>query len=295
MESNTSQFNPHMSLIELEIFKKSVYGLFIAAVIVYVTIVSNSHLTFQFDFDGINRAVEIFKVPLSILALIIPLVALIASNHRSEQSREQMRLASSQNNFANHFKHLEEFEKYNTKYFLHLTERYSSKEDFTHIIPTHYRELYKAIYPNSAMGNLSVSTSFIGKFDHFIINALNSIDKIQTLNAVDKNDELNLFFGYINEFILNAYIFLSEDALNAHLLTFFEKDNKVEEFADIALNAIRAITLAVDQVLRFDLDYSNSELVFDILQMNTSRAARLDFNRRLGHNPISIRERIKNS
>jgi hypothetical protein len=56
-----------------------------------------------------NYFVVAFKVPLGVLALIIPIGAVYAANHRSAISIEQMRLSNEQNKFSNYYKHKEEF------------------------------------------------------------------------------------------------------------------------------------------------------------------------------------------
>ncbi|GEM_PF-2482534 len=67
------------------------------------------NLTFCRSSDCFNYFVIVFKVPLGILALIIPIGAVYAANHRSAISIEQMRLSREQNKFSNYYKHKEEF------------------------------------------------------------------------------------------------------------------------------------------------------------------------------------------
>lgn len=53
-----------------------------------------------------------FRLPLLILALVFPLVALASANHRSDQTAENLEAQRGQNIFANYYKHLEEFERH---------------------------------------------------------------------------------------------------------------------------------------------------------------------------------------
>lgn len=66
----------------------------------------------DFSLAGIYFAYEKFKIFLSIAALVFPCVALVASNHRSKQTLEQIKITNAQNTFSNFFKHREEFMKY---------------------------------------------------------------------------------------------------------------------------------------------------------------------------------------
>lgn len=68
--------------------------------------------------DCFNYAFELFKVPLALLALIFPAVALVASHHRSVQTaaqidrtEKQTALTEAKNNFENYIKHKELFDK----------------------------------------------------------------------------------------------------------------------------------------------------------------------------------------
>lgn len=165
-------FNPEKSLISLGIFKATVLAHIIAAAILSLVIAYNSELSPSFSYEGVNFFVEAFRVPLAILALIIPMVALLASNHRSEQTIKQIKSATSQNTFSNHYKHLEEFEKYCNSLF---------EGNLSIIKPRH---LHSKIYRDSKNGNYSVSHLFLENLDTHINSCLNCFRKMQN---TDKN------------------------------------------------------------------------------------------------------------
>lgn len=84
----------------------------------------------------------IFQLPLGVLGLSIPFVAMTAAIHRSNQTADQIAAQREQNNFANHFKHLEEFKK-------------SINESSVNV--SYWRSiehLHKLIYPNTLQGDL---------------------------------------------------------------------------------------------------------------------------------------------
>lgn len=66
----------------------------------------------DFTLAGVVFAYEKFKLFLSVAALVFPSVALVASNHRSKQTLEQIKITNAQNIFSNFFKHREEFMKH---------------------------------------------------------------------------------------------------------------------------------------------------------------------------------------
>lgn len=66
----------------------------------------------DFTLAGVVFAYEKFKLFLSVAALVFPSVALVASNHRSKQTVEQIKITHTQNIFSNYIKHREEFMKY---------------------------------------------------------------------------------------------------------------------------------------------------------------------------------------
>jgi hypothetical protein len=54
-------------------------------------------LIIQLDYKGLNNLWYIFKVPIAVFSLSIPWVAIVASNHRSVQSKEQIKTSMQHN------------------------------------------------------------------------------------------------------------------------------------------------------------------------------------------------------
>jgi|TARA_R100000655_G_scaffold1316_14_gene5107 hypothetical protein len=95
--------------------------------------------------ERINKLLVFYKVPIGIMALLIPLLASLNSAHRSEQTRVQIETANSQNLFQNHFKHIEEFEKY-----------IKTHIPFADIL-IGVRQIYNKLFPGSRDGNFETS------------------------------------------------------------------------------------------------------------------------------------------
>lgn len=91
--------------------------------------------------DDINNLLKTFQIPLGLLSLAIPFVAVTAALHRSAQTAKQIEAQQSQNNFINHFKHLEEFKKSMGS---QVPIGWESIESFHH-----------TMYPNTANGDFT--------------------------------------------------------------------------------------------------------------------------------------------
>lgn len=147
---NIFKIDPLKSFIELPILWLMVTILFSIAIIIAFIIYSNSNIDYRLDYIGINSLVEIFKIPLSILAIIITFIAILATTHRSVQTREQILTTTKQNSFSNYYKHIDEFEKY-------ITTSIPNKTTHFH----NFRFTYKYLFPNSFEGDYSTNKEFL--------------------------------------------------------------------------------------------------------------------------------------
>jgi hypothetical protein len=112
------------------------------------TTISFLSLVFLFDQGhvtdsnlSITSILEDFKLQIALLSTSIPLAALFAAVHRSQQTAIQIEVQQEQNNFINHFKHLEEFKK-------------AFKGDKLPFPWKSSEELHLDIYPNTKSGDL---------------------------------------------------------------------------------------------------------------------------------------------
>lgn len=104
--------NPRRSLFRqllLWLWVLPIGGIAIAAAAV---IFIDSNVGIDFSKRGFDTFVDLYQFPLGVLAILVPVVALIASNHRSLQSAAQIELSAAQSNFSNYFQHRSEFTKY---------------------------------------------------------------------------------------------------------------------------------------------------------------------------------------
>lgn len=137
-------FDPHTSFLSLRVVWVTVGTLLFMSIASASVIICNSELTVDFSFNGFNQFISIFRFPLGIAALIIPMVALLAANHRSEQTKEQIRVTNAQNVFSNYYKHIEEFIKY-------LSDGVGKSFDL--------RFVHSNVYPDASLGDYSISSN----------------------------------------------------------------------------------------------------------------------------------------
>lgn len=104
-------FDPNQSFLRLPAFWGPVLVISLIAGVTYLKVIADQDLVFNPAGD-IDQWYRWFQVPIWIFATLIPIVGLFNANHKSEQTKESMRLTGDQNRFANYYKHIEEFEKY---------------------------------------------------------------------------------------------------------------------------------------------------------------------------------------
>lgn len=181
-------FSPNKSLFELPIIWWCGGIPLALAFVSFATIsVSLSEVGFSFNSDGFNNFASYFKVPAAFAAIGFTLIGICAANHRSEQSRAQIIVSTSQNRFTNHYKHAEEFEKYCKAYHEELEShieaqraRYKKSSvslSQTLMMPAHfkrigYRSIHERIYPESRHGSFEISSKYKMKMEEIIDEVL---------------------------------------------------------------------------------------------------------------------------
>ncbi|WP_416638280.1 hypothetical protein [Pseudomonas sp. OHS18] len=175
-----NHFDPNTSFIDLPILRKTIYFSLTAAGIISGVIFYFSELTPNLSFEGFNQAITVFKAPLGILGVTIPFIALLAANHRSEQTKEQMRLASENNNFSNYFKHADEFEQF--------VEKHHKKESIEIISA---RSFHKLSFPEARNGNYIAAKEITLRTKNTISLAAKGVKEInehrKTLNSLESS------------------------------------------------------------------------------------------------------------
>lgn len=146
---NWLSFDPRKSLLRLPVLWLVIIIMLASSATIAALIIKNTEITWGLDYKSINNYLSVFKIPLSITALIIPIVALLAANHRSEQTKLHILTTEQQNLFANYYKHIEEFTNY-TK------EHFSDK-----IVFLNRRRLHELLFPNARFGDYHIDRTVL--------------------------------------------------------------------------------------------------------------------------------------
>ncbi|MGI2259904.1 hypothetical protein [Shewanella sp. GXUN23E] len=250
------RFDPQKSLIELKVLWL-VVGVFISfATIVALIIGINSQITPDYSYAGFNHALVVFRVPLAILALIIPIVALLAANHRSERTKEQIRVANEQNSFSNYYKHIEEFEKY-------LIKIWSS---------THHtsspRKLHKVLFPNARYGDFSVPASVWDSFNSMVTRFVEQSTELTACSKSDQNRILVEMQSTVQKFAdslyLTSYAGSSGSAVTYNGVQIIVQDGDIKLF----VSQIQKVAHIFNEACSFELAYEPSETLQQMLNID---------------------------
>ena len=127
---------------------------------VLISISTNSN-ELCFKPDCVERFFYIFKFPIAIAGLSLPLIAMVAAIHRSNEASLQIKISSSQyeeaiknNRFGNYLKHRESFDK--------LIDGHCSATHYGEKckIIVRKQELYSSLFPDSGPSNLDWSGEY---------------------------------------------------------------------------------------------------------------------------------------
>ncbi|MCG6359171.1 hypothetical protein K6U58_11335 [Vibrio fluvialis] len=184
MNKKKGFFDPETSFLDLWIVRGFILFFIAISIILAVYIRQTSDLQYLKGYVGLNNFLVIYKIPLGILALIIPIVALLAANHRSEQTKKQIEVTNNQNQFSNYYKHIEEF----GKYFDQISDK------ITYIKEHDYRHLHSIIFPESMTGKYRTSDNFVEIFSiiHMNIHELKRLLEKNILIEVELRNHILL-------------------------------------------------------------------------------------------------------
>ncbi len=245
-------FDPNKSIWELPVFKYTVSILVVIAVVLIVIILRTSNLELDLTYNGFNAIFSYFKFPLAILTLIIPIVALIAANHRSEQTREQLMLTNGQNNFTNYYKHLEEFERF--------CAIDSSNSYFTYDI----RHIHSLIFTNAKNGDYCVDNAFITQFEEYLTNSFQDLSLIPSSESTTASLSNLIFMQgvYHRTFGVSEPKWESTHEISGKTLPFLISDL----VASIQLN-----TLELSRFCEFDTSFVASDYIVRVAHFPLDR------------------------
>ncbi|WP_049629330.1 hypothetical protein [Cellvibrio sp. pealriver] len=252
MHKRTSKyFDPDKSFFNLFIVRLFIGALAAASIAVTIIIIKNSNLEADYSYKGINQLLTVFKVPLSILATLIPILAVFAANHISEQSKESNRLSKEQNTFSNYYSHIEFFTKY--------MDAYQSNR----VININSRKLHNLLFPLAKHGDYRISASEISKTMKVIIALIKPIklyEKNHSVKNLESVKEKMLTSG--TEIFLRLTDFAEENMFDETKVSIKSRLTS-EQFADtflVPLDSAWKLTSLLLYACSFDPHYDLSRL-----------------------------------
>lgn len=236
-------FDPNTSFFNLLI----VWGTFFCIMVIALTLIAIANYGSNYQFCGstecYNNFVTQFKLPLGIISLLIPIGAIFAVQHRSEQSIAQIKVSEGQNNFINYYKHLEEFEKYLT-----------SKSINTKLV---INKAHSKIFEKSREGNFDISDNLT---NHIKVNFNEIYTKLKYIeeeseSALDKNKISRLPFSEIESIFQSLFEHLSVVQTKRVILNLIAKDLASDEVKN-KINIFKNKTVLLIDILSFSHSYS---------------------------------------
>lgn len=275
MQYKWYQFDPLKSFLALPILWV-VIAVFVGfAGLAFVVINHYSSLEFGFDYVGFNQFLSFFKVPLGILALIIPVVALLAANHRSEQTKAQIESTRQQNTFSNFYKHIEEFEKYVEAHIDKSTTTFNSM-----------RGSHRVIFPNAISGDYSVGNNLLNTINGFMNDLVNLVGyfhgghpkkEIDTIYQIQKTlEEIDQLIG------INSTVSGVEIDSEGSKITIPKKS------AAMFFSQLRNRVAIVNTILSFDHEYNPSKPTLKLTTLDLGKVPSHNFVENKGMNAQSF-------
>ncbi|CUI04660.1 hypothetical protein BN2497_4097 [Janthinobacterium sp. CG23_2] len=204
-----------------------------------------------------------------------------------------MRIATGQNTFANHYKHMEEFEKYLIRTYERLREKAEvsiSPSDFVRpadpmsknmerrflfVDSSCYRQLYIRIYPRSTKGDYVISSVFLTKLENYIFSFFRACD---TFNSLQKDKWSPAVKGICDE--------MEKFRKDNYLL--FSPDMKFDSIRALA-NSLKASVSVLDLVLKYDPHYIPSVWVEKVLRTDFEILPDEPLDRMAFSTPVNVR------
>ncbi|ENP8434457.1 hypothetical protein ACEI31_000006 [Vibrio parahaemolyticus] len=260
--AKSEKFPAHKGFFELKIVWVTIATVMSISLSIAITISLNSNLMWDWSFIGWNNFISYFQVPLGIMALLIPLGAIYATNHRSKQTLEQIRLTSEQNNFSNYYKHIEEFEKYcDTHKSIALKE--ASR-----------RKLHRIMFPDARDGYFFVNNELTKELESRVVKMATKLKETDWESKVFTNILLEDTSRFMNLCEIEGLKLLSsKKTVFFQYMRNFNSISKMRDSDTALKNAnllfssfwvMRRILEVYDSVAEFDTKHQKS-LVLDML------------------------------
>lgn len=166
------KMRPELHLVNTIEFRLAVFTPLAVALAVGCFASAGEELRFSFSPEGMDNFLNLFKLPIGLASLALPITAVVAANHRSMQTAQQIKSQDSQNIFANHLEHRK-----------HFLEFMGENEPFKNI-KINRSKIYDSFFPSAVDGDLSPDKNTL----NFSMTALQDIN-ITIKEHLKKTDE----------------------------------------------------------------------------------------------------------
>lgn len=173
-------------------FRLAIIGPIAIALITGWLFTLDTNLQWSLTPKGMNNFLTLFKLPIGIASLSLPLAAVVAANHRSMQTAKQILEQNSQNVFANHLQH--------RSYFFKFIEDFKPFKDIEVSTP----KLYENLFSMAVNGYLDPNKLALNGFLSDILATNSGINK--ELNAIFQNNEIIIESDEIKSLIGNYHV-----------------------------------------------------------------------------------------
>lgn len=202
-------FDPNVAFFKLPFVKYITYlfGMLFIITSCHITVdlcitMYRESIPFPLGYELYGKILRHYTIPISILASLLPIMGLLAVNHRSEQTNQQIQTALNQNNFINHFKHIEEFSLYFNAHLKEVeTERVTVPEP---------RVLHGHLFKNTKEGVYDVYQASVQFLDASISGFLNLLTKLDGASFAEYQSIMEDCIKYTKN-TANHFQFILED------------------------------------------------------------------------------------
>jgi hypothetical protein len=277
---NLFKIDPLKSFTELPAFRITIILSISLATIFTILIIFNSDIVWRFDYVGFNSFVEIFRVPLSILAIAVTVIAILATMHRSAQTKEQILSTNRQNIFSNYYKHIEEFEKY-----------YKTITGNGPVYSYNLRLSYERLFPNASIGDYSINSKFILMVQNIYLDCIDLLNEFNKDNDYSLHKliyQIRLKIDYVFS-LLEMRIELGGKRLNVDGNIIVVPEKLKDYLADI-----RRVSVILSRLISFDNSASIPNSLIQLSNLNLSEVPEcsilMNSNKVNKFNPFKIEE-----
>lgn len=172
------------SLSKQHLFKLAIFGPFFLAIIFCFPLWIDSRITINFSSGGYEKFLSLFKLPLGIWSLSIPLVAIVAHIHRTIQTASQIEATKKKNLIDGFFSH--------HKFFTEAVSKLPSHSiNYNDLLYTKKIEspfsLYHTIFPTSSLV-LGFNPEGLDKYVNILTTILQNLsDRIKNIHKKQDN------------------------------------------------------------------------------------------------------------